>query len=62
MKIYNCNVICCAAPPEGGRNALTERFTSKFHMLCMPPTSEDATMLIFKSILDGFFKTFKPDI
>lgn len=62
VYIADTTLICCAAPPEGGRNPLTLRFTRHFHMLCIPPTSEDSMNLIFKTILDGFFKPFKTDV
>ena len=62
IEIQNTTIICCAAPPEGGRNPLTPRFTRHFHMLCIPPTSEDSLNLIFRSILEGFLKPFKSDI
>lgn len=62
IKIVDTTLICCAAPPEGGRNPLTQRFTRHFHMLFVPPTSEDSMILIFKTILDGFMQPFKPEI
>lgn len=62
MKVSDTTLICCAAPPGGGRYPLTPRFTRHFHMLCMPPTAEESLILIFKTILDGFFKPFKNDI
>mmetsp|Transcript_7627 Transcript_7627/g.14387 ORF Transcript_7627/g.14387 Transcript_7627/m.14387 type:complete len:3920 (+) Transcript_7627:928-12687(+) len=62
IKIVDTTLICCAAPPEGGRNPLTQRFTRHFHMLFVPPTSEDSMNLIFKTILDGFVAQFKPDV
>ena len=62
FRIIDTTVVCCAAPPEGGRYPLTPRFTRHFHMLCIPPTSEDAMTLIFKSIVEGFFKPFKAEI
>jgi dynein heavy chain len=62
IKIVDTTLICCAAPPEGGRNPLTMRFTRHFHMLFVPPTSEDSMMLIFKTIIDGFLLTFKPEV
>jgi dynein heavy chain len=57
-------VICCAAPPEGGRMPLTQRFTRHFHVLCIPQTSEEAMAQIFRTILEGFFTShkFKPDV
>jgi dynein heavy chain len=34
---------------------MTGRFSSLFHMLCVPPASEDVLFTIFSSILGGFF-------
>ena len=62
IEIQNTTIVCCAAPPEGGRNPLTPRFTRHFHMLCIPPSTEESLTIIFRSILDGFLKPFKQDI
>jgi len=61
---YIENVILCTicAPPGGGRNQLTPRFTRHFSMMFIPTTSENAMRTIFSSILDGFFEEFPPII
>lgn len=61
---YIENVILCTicAPPGGGRNPLTPRFTRHFSMMFIPTTSENAMRTIFTSILDGFFEEFPPII
>lgn len=58
------NLILCTicAPPEGGRNLLTPRFTRHFSVIFMPITSENSLRTIFTSILDGFLKDFPPNI
>lgn len=58
------NVILCSicAPPGGGRNPLTPRFTRHFSMMFIPTTSENAMKAIFTSILDGFLEEFPPSI
>lgn len=58
------NLILCTicAPPGGGRNPLTPRFTRHFSMMLIPTTSENAMRTIFTSILDGFFEQFPPNI
>lgn len=58
------NLILCTicAPPGGGRNPLTPRFTRHFSMMFIPTTSENAMRTIFTSILDGFFEQFPPNI
>jgi dynein heavy chain len=48
-------VFAAAAPPGGGRAEMTGRFSSQFHMLCVPPASEDVLFTIFSSILGGFY-------
>lgn len=58
------NVILCTicAPPGGGRNPLTSRFTRHFSMMFIPTTSENAMRTIFTSILDGFLADFPTNI
>ncbi|XXQ39846.1 AAA+ ATPase domain-containing protein [Plasmodiophora brassicae] len=52
--ITDTTVCCGAAPPVGGRNALTKRFTRHFHMLCMPSPSSSIIGRIFGKILAGY--------
>lgn len=61
---YVENLILCTicAPPGGGRNPLTPRFTRHFSMMFIPTTSENAMRTIFTSILDGFLADFPPII
>merc|ERR1719197_597919 len=40
--IENVTLLLCAAPPGGGRNKLTERFSRHSHVLCVLPRSEEA--------------------
>jgi dynein heavy chain len=60
--IRNTTLLLCAAPPGGGRNDMTPRFTRHSMVLCMPPTSEEAMNVIFGSILTGFLQRFKQEI
>ncbi|CAG9317056.1 unnamed protein product [Blepharisma stoltei] len=63
LRVIDTTVICCAAPPEGGRHPLSPRFTRHFHLISIPQTSEDNLQYIFKSILEGFFAHgFKTEI
>jgi dynein heavy chain len=62
IKVIDTTVICCAAPPEGGRHPLTSRFTRHFHILCIPPANEDTLSSIYRQILEGFLKPFKPEV
>jgi len=58
------NVILCTicAPPGGGRNLLTPRFTRHLSVIFMPIASEIALRTIFTSILDGFLEEFPTNI
>ena len=60
-KLFKKNVqdvvtFAAAAPPGGGRATSCGRFTSLFHMLCVPKSSEEVLFTIFSSILGGFFE------
>ena len=50
------------APPGGGRNPLTPRFTRHFAMLTIPSPTNDSLKSIFKSIMRGFLKDFAKPI
>ena len=52
--IEKFNILCAAAPPGGGRSALTPRFMRHFHVFNLPEPSEDAMRSIFDSILREF--------
>jgi dynein heavy chain, axonemal len=60
-NIDNFVMFSAAAPPGGGRAEMTQRFTEHFHMLCLPPSSEDVLQKIFESILHGFTSKSKFD-
>jgi dynein heavy chain len=53
-EIEKFNVLCAAAPPGGGRSALTPRFMRHFHIINLPDPSEDAMRSIFEAILREF--------
>jgi dynein heavy chain len=55
-------IVSSAAPPGGGRAVMTTRFTRHFHMLCIPPASEEVLQSIFGSIFTGFASIFAEDI
>ena len=50
------NTVVCvgAAPPGGGRSAVTQRFVRHFMVLCVPDPSDDGLQRIFENILTGF--------
>lgn len=45
-----------AAPPGGGRSAITPRCTRHCNVLCMPSASDAICGLIFSNIYSGFLK------
>ena len=47
-------MLCAAAPPGGGRSALTPRFMRHFHILCVPDASEYSMKTIFDNIIEKF--------
>jgi dynein heavy chain len=55
--VEDTTLIACAAPPGGGRSAITLRFTRHFNMFCLPQADRQALTKIFGSILGGFLKT-----
>ena len=55
-------IIAACGPPGGGKNQMTQRFTSKFHMLCTPALSSFSMKKIFFSILKGFLSIFDSTI
>lgn len=63
-EVDNYAMVGVAAPPGGGRNALTQRFTRHFSVFNVKKTSDDQLSMIFSSILRGFLKifSFKPEI
>jgi dynein heavy chain len=55
-------LITCAAPPGGGRSAVTPRFVRHHNVLCMPAASNHALELIFTSILEAHVKKFDKSV
>ena len=47
-------MLCSAAPPGGGRSALTPRFMRHFHIFNLPDPSEESMRSIFEAILREF--------
>eukprot|EP00891_Asterochloris_glomerata_P001497 jgi/Astpho2/1497/e_gw1.00026.129.1_t len=54
-EIVDVTMLAACAPPGGGRQDMSARFTRHFLVLCMPPPSETSMRLIFSSILGGHF-------
>jgi len=51
-----------AAPPGGGRQAITPRMTRHANVLCMPSANDAAMISIFSSILSGFTAKFDASV
>lgn len=60
--VENTTLLCCSAPPGGGRNPITPRFTRHFNMISLPQPSPETLYKIFNSILLGFFSTGFTDL
>ena len=56
-KIEEFRIICAAAPPGGGRAALTPRFMRHFHILNIHNASEEIMTSIFETIIETFLST-----
>lgn len=54
-------LMIAAAPPGGGRNPVTPRFSRHFHVVCMPPSTDIVLSRIFGSIIEGFAAAFNKD-
>jgi dynein heavy chain len=52
--IDKLSMVLAAAPPGGGRNDITMRFSSQFHVMCIPSAAEAVLESIFKTMLSGF--------
>ncbi|KAJ9472161.1 Dynein-1-beta heavy chain [Diplonema papillatum] len=55
-------IVAACGPPGGGKNSMTQRLTSRFHMLCTPSLSVVSMKKIFFSILRGFLSVFDADV
>jgi len=53
-EIQNTTYLAAAAPPTGGRNEMTTRFTRHFNLFCIPQPNQKILFKIFNSILSGF--------
>ena len=60
-EIQNTTFLAAAAPPTGGRNEMTPRFTRHFNLLCVPQPNQKILFKIFNSILSGFLNTGFPE-
>ena len=52
-------MVLASAPPGGGRNEVTARFSSQFHLMCIPSAAEAVLESIFKTMLGGFLEAYR---
>ena len=55
--VEDTTLISCAAPPGGGRSAVTLRYTRRSNMFCLPEADRSTLQKIFGAILTGFLKS-----
>ncbi|TPP41138.1 Dynein heavy chain and region D6 of dynein motor family protein [Leishmania donovani] len=53
-ELHDVLVLAACGVPGGGRSEMTQRLTSRFHLICQPALSESSTRRIFGSLLHGF--------
>jgi len=58
INIIDTCFLCVAAPPEGGRNKITTRFTRHFNVLVFPNAVDKTIKRIFTTILEGYLNPF----
>ncbi|KAF8278750.1 Inner arm dynein 5-1 [Trypanosoma cruzi] len=62
-EIHDIVYLAACGVPGGGRNEMTKRLVSRFHLLCQPVFSEYSIRRIFGCILHGFFSAWEePDV
>ncbi|KPI87221.1 putative dynein heavy chain [Leptomonas seymouri] len=55
-EVHDMIMLAACGVPGGGRNEMTQRLTSRFHLICQPALSESSTRRIFGSLLYGFLQ------
>ncbi len=61
-EVVDTVIVGAAAPPGGGRAKVTPRFTRHFHMLCLPPASDEVLKTIFTAIFAGWAAPLPADV
>lgn len=60
--IQDTRFVCLGAPPEGGWNPLSTRFTRHFNNICIPKASWDTIFRIFSTITENFLADFEDSV
>ena len=55
--LVDLTVVAAMAPPGGGRNAISPRLLSKFHLVCLQAFSKATLTLIFSTVMDWYLST-----
>lgn len=55
-ELHDVVFLASCGVPGGGRNEMTQRLTSRFHLICQPAVSNASMERIFGSILYGFLR------
>ena len=61
-EVQDLLFIAACGVPGGGRNELTQRLTSRHHMLCQPSVTTLSMKRIFTLILGGFLSVWSMDV
>ncbi|KXS09529.1 hypothetical protein M427DRAFT_128896 [Gonapodya prolifera JEL478] len=61
-EIQDVSLVGACGPPGGGRNPITGRLLRHFNLINIPAPQELSLLKIFKSIMEGFFRTFSADV
>ncbi|ORC87581.1 dynein heavy chain [Trypanosoma theileri] len=57
-EVHDMIILAACGVPGGGRNEMTKRLVSRFHLLCQPAFSDFSIRRIFGCILHGFLSTW----
>ncbi|KAG5476406.1 hypothetical protein LSCM1_04109 [Leishmania martiniquensis] len=60
-ELHGVLLLAACGVPGGGRSEMTQRLTSRFHLICQPALSELSTRRIFSSLLHGFLLQWDSD-
>lgn len=62
IEVTETTLLCVAAPPQGGRHKISQRFSRHFHMLAFPNANSQVIGSIYSVILENYFSEFEPSI
>ncbi|PRP75973.1 hypothetical protein PROFUN_01689 [Planoprotostelium fungivorum] len=61
-NIVDIGLVTAMAPPGGGRNSLSRRFTRHFNIINFVEMEDESLDRIFSTILDSYLKVFGPQL